>query len=135
MKGPGNTAYVHASDNYSWMVTIGSRKFPERPAEGVSEAFLRLRQAAATYYGQDDMSISPSSYMAESGGHFINGLDLEKCGAHNVSHTGISTKDGSIVQLELKNAPVSSNGTDMCIIHMVYDGLLQLKDGSADVFE
>ena len=81
------------------------------------------------------MSITPASYIVESGGHFIQGLDLERCGARNVSHTGISTKDGSIVQLELKNAPVSAAGTDMCIIHMVYDGLLQLKDGSADVFE
>ena len=73
--------------------------------------------------------------MAESSGHFINACDMERCGAHNVSHTGISTKDGGIVQLELKNAPVSANGTDMCIIHMVYDGLLQLTDGSVDVFE
>ena len=96
---------------------------------------MRLRQAAANFYGQDDMSITPASYIAESGGHFIQGLDLEKCGAHNISHSGINTKDGSIFQLELKNAPVSAAGADMRIIQMVYYGLLQLKDGSADVFE
>ena len=112
------------------MITIGSRKFPERPTEGVQKHLLRLRQVAATFYGQDDMSITPSSYIAESGGHFCNGCDMERRGAHNVSHTGISTKDGSIVQLELKNPAVSANGTDMCIIHMVYDGLLQLTDGT-----
>ena len=49
MKGPANTTYAHANGNYSWMITIGSRKFPERPTEGVSEAFLRLKQAAATF--------------------------------------------------------------------------------------
>ena len=60
---------------------------------GVSEAFVRLRQAATTFFGQDDMSITASSYIAESGGHFFNGIDLEKAGAHNVSHTRISTTE------------------------------------------
>ena len=123
-------------DNYQWMVTIGSRKFPERHSDGVSEAFLRLRQAAATFYGQDDMSITPAQYMSNQPGcGFIQGLDLEKCGAHGATHSGISTKDGSIVQLEVKNSPCDAAGTDSVIIHMVYDGLLSIRDGSVDVFE
>ena len=73
-------------DNYQWMVSIGSRKFPERHSDGVSEAFLRLRQAAATFYGQDDMSITPAQYMSNQPGcGFIQGLDLEKCGAHGAT--------------------------------------------------
>ena len=118
------------------MVTVGSRKFPGRPSEGVSEAFMRLRQASATFYGQDDMSITPAAYMSDgTGSSFIQGLDLEKCGAHGATHTGISTKDGSIVQLEVKNSPCDAAGTDFVIIHMVYDGLLSIRDGSVDVFE
>ena len=61
--GPGNANYLNANDSYSWMCTIGSRKFPERNSEGVSEAFVRLRQAAATFYGQDSIAISPETYM------------------------------------------------------------------------
>ena len=76
--GPGNTAYANANDRYSWMITIGSRKFPERNSEGVSEAFLRFRQAAATFYGDSAMAISPTTYMKSgAGASFIQGLDLE----------------------------------------------------------
>ena len=135
-KGPNNVNFDLDGDNYQWMVTIGSRKFPERHSDGVSEAFLRLRQAAATFYGQDDMSITPAQYMPNQPGRgFIQGLDLEKCGAHGATHSGISTKDGSIVQLEVKNSPCDAAGTDSVITHMVYDGLLSIRDCSVDVFE
>ena len=66
----------------------------------------------------------------------INGIDPEQAGAHNkVSRTRIATKYGSIVQLKVKNAPVANTGTDLVIEYLVYDALLQIKDGSADVFE
>ena len=132
--GPGNTTFAHANDGYSWMVTIGSRKFPERNSEGVSEAFMRFRQAAAVFYGQDAMSISAPSYMKNTpGASFIQGLDLEKTGSQGSTHSGISTKDGSIVQLAVNNSPLTNGGT--VLIHLVYDGLLSIRDGSCDVFE
>ena len=116
------------------MVTIGSRKFPERNSEGVSEAFLRFRQAAAVFYGQDAMAISPANYMKNSAGcSFIQGVDLEKTGSQGSTHSGYSTKDGSIVQLAVNNSPLASGGT--VLIHLVYDGLLSIRDGSCDVFE
>ena len=132
--GPGNTAYANANDSYSWMITIGSRKFPERNSEGVSEAFMRFRQAAATFYGQDAMAITPTTYMKSGvGASFIQGLDLERTGSQGSTHTGISTKDGSTVQLSVINSPLTSGG--QVIVHLVYDGLLSIRDGSCDVFE
>ena len=132
--GPGNTTFSNANDGYSWMVTIGSRKFPERNSEGVSEAFMRLRQAAAVFYGQDSMAISPVSYMKSSAGaSFIQGCDLEKTGSQGSTHSGYSTEDGSIVQLAVNNSHLTSGGT--VLIHLVYDGLLSIRDGSCDVFE
>ena len=68
-----------------------------------------------------------------SGASFINALDLEKTGSQGSSHSGISTKYGSIVQLSVNNAPLPSGGT--VILHLVYDGLLSIRDGSVDVFE
>ena len=116
------------------MVTIGSRKFPERNSEGVSEAFMRFRQAAATFYGDSAMAISPTTYMKSgAGASFIQGLDLEKTGSQGSTHSGISTKDGSIVQLAVNNAPLPNGG--QVLIHLVYDGLLSIRDGSCDVFE
>ena len=61
------------------------------------------------------------------------GLDLEKTGHLGATHSGISTKDGSIVQLEVNNSGLSAGDTVM--IFMIYDGLLSIKDGHCEVFE
>ena len=56
-------------------------------------------------------------------------------GAHGATRSAISTKDGSIIQLEVKKSPCDVAGTDFVIIHLVYDGLMSIRDGSVDVFE
>ena len=61
------------------------------------------------------------------------GLDLEKTGHLGATHSGISTKDGSIVQLEVNNSGLSAG--DTVIIFLIYDGLLSIKDGSCEVYE
>ena len=68
-----------------------------------------------------------------AGASFIQGLDLEKTGSQGSAHSGISTKDGSIVQLSVNNAPLPNGGQVM--LHLVYDGLLSIRDGTVDVFE
>ena len=61
-KGPGNTNYELAADNYQWMVTIGSRKFPERHS-GARLAFAGRGLIGAA---EDD-----------GGGGFVFELDFE----------------------------------------------------------
>ena len=119
------------------MVTIGSRKFPERNSEGVSEAFMRFRQAAAVFYGQDAMTISAPNYIQlheEQRGRVVHtGPRPGETGSQGSTHSGYSTKDGSIVLLSVNNSPLTSGGT--VLIHLVDDGLLSIRDGSCDVFE
>ena len=91
---------------------------------------MRLRQASATFYGTDDMSVGVAGYTSNQ---FIGGLDLERVGNIGASHSGISTKDGSIVQLEVNNSGMQAGDTLM--IFLVYDGLLSIKDGHCEVFE
>ena len=91
---------------------------------------MRLRQAAASFYGSDDMSVSPGNYV---GADFIVGVDMEKVGHQGASHSGISTKDGRIVQLDCQNSP-AANG-DTLKVFLVYDGLLSIKDGHCEVYE
>ena len=62
---------------------------------------MRLRQASATFYGTDDMSVGVAGYTSNK---FIGGLDLEHVGNLGASQSGISTKDGSTVQLEVNNS-------------------------------
>ena len=80
-------------------------------------------------YGNSDHSISPTDY---AGSCYILGNNFEKVDSMD-SHSGISTKDGSIVQLNVENSGLSAG--DACIIYQVYDGLLSISDGSCSVFE
>ena len=75
------------------------------------------------------MAFNPSNIQNNN---FISAVDLEKVGHTGASH-GISTKDGSIVQLSIENAPTSNN--DMMKVFMVYDGLMSIRDGFVEVFD
>ena len=89
---------------------------------------MRLKQASGVFYGTDDVSLSVGGYTSNQ---FILGLDLENLS--QASRAGVSTKDGSIVQLEVNNSGLSAGDTVM--IFLVYDGLLNIKDGHCEVFE
>ena len=91
---------------------------------------MRLRQAAAAFYGTSDLVITPGHFNTT---HFINGVDLEKVGHQGASHSGLSTKNGDIVQLSVQNSPLSTG--ESVLVYRVYDGLMSIKDGSVDVFE
>ena len=108
---------------------MGSRKWPERPARGIVESWMRLRQAAGSVYGSSDHSISPAD---DAGSCYILGNNFEKVDSM-ASHSGYSTKDGSIVQLSIENSGLSAG--DACIIYQVSDGLPSIQDGSCSVFE
>ena len=129
-KSPVTADFVTTGDNFSAMLTIGSRKWPERACTGVAESFMRLRQAAASFYGTDDMSLSVGGYVSNQ---FIYAVDLEKTGNLGATHSGISTRDGSIVQIEVNNSNLQAGDTAM--VFLVYDGLLSIKDGHCEVFE
>ena len=60
-------------------------------------------------------------------------MDLEKAGHQGASHSGLSTKNGDIVQLSVQNSPLSTG--DSVLVYLVYDGVMSIKDGSVDVFE
>ena len=42
-KSPVGQVFATASDAFSWMVTIGSRKWPGRHCAGVAQTFVRLK--------------------------------------------------------------------------------------------
>ena len=94
---PFKGTYNTDVDDFTWQISIGSRKWPERPARGIAESFMRLRQAAGSLYGSSDHSISAADY---SNGCYILGNNSEKVESMAI-HSGYSTEDGSIVQLTI----------------------------------
>ena len=91
---------------------------------------MRLRQASASFYGTDDLSVGVAGYTSNQ---FIGGLDLEKVGHQGATHIGFSTRDGSITAFEANNSGMQAGDTLM--IFLVYDGLMSIKDGACEVFE
>ena len=61
------------------------------------------------------------------------GLDLDKSGNLGASHSGISTNDGSIVQLEVNNIGMQAGYT--IIIFLVTRCLLSITCGACKVCE
>ena len=90
---------------------------------------MRLRQAAGSFYGSSDHGIAPTDYASSC---YILGNNFEKVDSM-ASHSGYSTKDGSIVQLTIENSGLVAG--DACPIYQSYDGLLSIQDGSCSVFD
>ena len=79
---PFNGTYNTDVDDFTWQISIGSRKWPERPTRGFAEWWMRLRQAAGSVYGSSDHSTSATDY---SNGCYILGNDFEKGGQHGIT--------------------------------------------------
>ena len=120
-----------ATDVATYQLTLGSRRFPERPIDSAGEQYLRLREAAGVMYGESEVSITPTDFLNRKS---IVAWDLERCGHQGASHSGLSTKNGDLMTIDVKNCGLGSAG-DSCKIFIIYELLLSLRDGSVDVFD
>ena len=129
---PVNNAVLSTtSDVATFQLSIGSRRWPERPSDSVAEQWLRLREAAGVLYGESDISILPTDFINRKA---IVAWDLEKVGHQGASHSGLSTKNGDIMTIDVKNSGLGASG-DYCLIYLVFENLFALRDGSVDVYD
>jgi hypothetical protein len=129
---PVNNAVLSTtSDVATFQLSIGSRRWPERPSDSVGEQWLRLREAAGVLYGESEISILPTDFINRKA---IVAWDLEKVGHQGASHSGLSTKNGDIMTIDVKNSGLGTSG-DYFLIYMVYENLFALRDGSVDVYD
>ena len=112
-------------------LVLGSKRFPNRPTNSVSEQWLRTKEAAGILYGESDISILPTDFVNRKG---LFGWDLERCGHQGASHSSISTKNGDILTLDVKNCGLGTSG-DYALVYLVYENLFSLRDGSVDVYD
>ena len=97
----------------------------------VAEQWLRLREAAGVFYGESDVAILPTDFVNRKA---IFAFDLEKVGHQGASHSGLSTKNGDILTLDVKNSGLGSSG-DYALVHLVFENLYALRDSSVDVYD
>jgi hypothetical protein len=126
-----NAVLSTTSDEATFQLSIGSRRWPERPSDSVGEQWLRLREAAGVLYGESEISILPTDFINRKA---IVAWDLEKVGHQGASHSGLSTKNGDIMTIDVKKSGLGTSG-DYCLIYMVYENLFALRDGSVDVYD
>ena len=129
---PVNNQNVNlATDQASYQITIGSRRFPERPIDSVGEQYLRLREAAGVLYGESEISILPTDLVNRKS---IVAFDLEKVGHQGASHSGLSTKNGDLLSVTVERSGLGASG-DFCLVYLVFENLFSLRDGSVDVYD
>ena len=129
---PVNNQNVNTStDTASYQLTIGSRRFPERPIDSTGELYMRLREAAGVLYGESEISLTPTDFVNRKS---IVAWDLEKVGHQGASHSGLSTKNGDLLTIDVKNCGLGASG-DFCLVYLVFENLFSLRDGSVDVYD
>ena len=92
---------------------------------------MRLRESAGVMYGESDISITPTDFVNRKS---IVAWDLEKVGHQGMSHSGLSTKNGDLLTIDVKNCGLGASG-DFCLVYRVYENLFSLRDGSVDVYD
>ena len=115
----------------SFQVQIGSMKFPDNECVRVSESYFRLLQATGHEQDKEDMSITPIEFVGESA---IFGIDFEKAG-NEALYSGISTYDGKVMTLHVKNSQVTSVAVHTVYVYQVYDGICNIRRAAVDVEE
>ena len=118
-----------ANDIMSFQVQIGSARFPDTECVGVSESFFRLMQACGHEKDHDDIAINPMQFVGTSA---VFGIDFEKAG-NEALYSGISTRDGKVMTLTIKNSQVTAVQTHTVFVYQVYDGVCNILRGAVEV--
>jgi hypothetical protein len=82
-------------------------------------------------YGESEISILPTDFINRKA---IVAWDLERVGHQGASHSGLSTRNGDIMTIDVKNSGLGASG-DYALVHIVFENLFSLRDGSVDVYD
>ena len=115
----------------SFQVQVGASKYPDNECLGVSESYFRLLQACGHEKTGDDISISPSQFV---GHRAIFGIDFERAG-NEAPFSGISTTDGKVMTLHVKNSQVTPADPHMAFVYHVYDNIVNIRQAPVGVSE
>ena len=119
------------NDTMSFQVQVGSQRFPDNECVGVSESYFRLLQALGHEKHHEGNSVTPAHFVSTSA---VFGIDFEKAG-NEALYSGISTRQGKVMTLTVKNSQVGSINPHTVFVYQVYDGVCNIRSGAVDVEE
>ena len=88
-------------------------------------------QASGHEKDKDEISITPTDFVNETA---IFGIDFEKAG-NEALFSGISTGDGKVMTLRVKNSQVTPPQPRTIFVYQVYDGVCNVRKAAVDVEE
>ena len=126
-----------ASDIVQFQTQLGAKKMPEREIRSLAEFFLRLQQSQNVALGTESMAITTREYHSDK---FITAIDCERSSGGPqgpAAYTGLSSRDGALLQLSWKNTGGAAGDAPPEQAHVVlqYSAVLQLQDGTATIYE
>ncbi len=122
-------------DLLRYHISLGSFWTPVFDVEGAAEQYHRLRTAATVLdHGSKSIDISPHDYRNTRGLFAINLEKVIQEQDSDLGNTGMSSRGGSQMTLQLKGCPQNADGTPVMIhICVLYDSITQL--GAAGVVQ
>ena len=118
-----------ANDKLRYHLALGSFRTPVFDVEGAAEQYHRLRTAATVLdHGSKSIDISPHDYRSTKG---IFAINLEKVIQEmdtDTGNTGLSSRGGSQMTLQLTGCPQNADGTPVMLhVCVLYDSITQLS--------
>jgi hypothetical protein len=117
------------NDLLRYHLALGSFRTPVFDVEGAAEQFHRLRTAASILdYDSKTIDISPYEYRSNKGVFAINLEKVIQEKDTDYGNTGLSSRGGSQMTLQLRGCPLNADGTPVMLhVTVLYDSITQLN--------
>ena len=136
------TAGAVSDSPFNAIVSVGSKRYPEKPCDSLSWFAENLKKTLAIWNSEmRTMSISAQDYAYDS---FIMGFSTEK--VPGAAFTGLNTRAGDLVRLEFNklpgvatiynwNNPLVHLAVDRIWVTLCADVILEIREGGVSVFD
>ena len=117
--------------NMSWMVQVGSKKYPEQEVTSIAESFSLLSQATGVY----DSDIRTLNLTRQSYGNlnFVIGVPMQT--SAGVFGSGLDTRSGDLLTVTCKNLAENGRGVGKIYLHILNELVVEIREGSVSVLD
>jgi hypothetical protein len=140
--GNGIVAGAVSDSPFNAIMSVGSKRYPEKPCDSLSWFAENLKKTLAIWNSElRTMSISAQEYASDS---FIMGFSTER--VPGAAFTGLNTRAGDLVRLEFNklpnvatvfnwNNPAVHLAVDRIWVTLCADVILEIREGGVSVFD
>ena len=117
--------------NMSWMVQVGSKKYPEQEVTSIAESFSLLRQATGVY--DSDIRTLNLTRQSYANTNFVIGVPMQT--SAGVFGSGLNTRSGDLLTVTCKNLNENGRGVGKIYLHILNELVVEIREGSVSVLD